>query len=111
MIKKTRNAFMQARKRKFLSMRPILIIFIVLILLQSGLLPIRGQNKEPASVQQEKDNQEPIPRELGEPQSIAIYPSFGSVSDSIPIVVSPGRRNFEPQLALTYSSSVGLGDA
>ncbi|MGD8501200.1 MAG: toxin TcdB middle/N-terminal domain-containing protein, partial [Phycisphaerales bacterium] len=52
-----------------------------------------------------------LPRAFGEPRSVNVAPAFGAVSDSIPIVVPPGRRNVEPHLALTYSSQAGLGNA
>ncbi len=51
-----------------------------------------------------------VPKVLGDARSISVAPPLGALSESIPIVVSPGRRNVEPRLTLGYSSMAGLGD-
>lgn len=61
-----------------------------------------------ASAEPEKQKVQ-LPRELGEPRSINVAPSIGAVSDSIPLIVSPGRHNVEPRLSLMYSSMAGPG--
>ena len=53
----------------------------------------------------------PLPEVFGKARSVQAAPSIGAVSDTIPIVVSPGRRNIQPHLALTYNSLGGLGTA
>lgn len=57
-----------------------------------------------------QEQQAQLPKAFGEPRSVNVAPAFGAVSDSIPIIVPPGRRNVEPHLALTYSSQGGLGN-
>jgi RHS repeat-associated protein len=64
-----------------------------------------------AYAQSDKDNVVPLPEILGKSRSVQVVSAFGTVSESIPIVVSPGRRNIQPQLALSYNSMGGLGDA
>jgi RHS repeat-associated protein len=56
---------------------------------------------------QDKSNEMemPLPKALGKPRSINVSTAFGTVSDSIPIIVPPGRRNVEPHLFL--SSNLG----
>ena len=51
----------------------------------------------------------PLPSAFGEPGSLVVSPSMGSVSDSIPIVLPPGRRGMQPGLTLSYNSMAGTG--
>jgi RHS repeat-associated protein len=53
----------------------------------------------------------PLPTAFGEPGSINVSSSFGAASDSIQIVVPPGRRGVQPQLFLSYNSMGGSGIA
>lgn len=43
----------------------------------------------------------PLPKVVGEAKSTTVSAAFGSVSDSISIIVPPGRRNVEPHLSLS----------
>ena len=52
---------------------------------------------------------EPMPEVFGTPESMHVSSAQGALATSISIVVSPGRRNMEPKVALSYSSSGGLG--
>ncbi len=65
----------------------------------------------PVSAQNNGAGVDPFPEVFGKARSVLTAPSIGAVSDTIPIVVSPGRRNVQPRLALTYSSLGGLGTA
>ncbi|WP_136808275.1 RHS repeat-associated core domain-containing protein [Desulfosediminicola flagellatus] len=51
----------------------------------------------------------PVPTAVGKPRSVRVAPSMGMLTDSIPIVVSPGRRNMEPKFVMSYNSSGGIG--
>jgi RHS repeat-associated protein len=56
----------------------------------------------------------PLAMVLGQPRSIQVAKPFGMLTDSIPIIVPPGRRDVEPHMQLTYSSGgengiLGLG--
>jgi RHS repeat-associated protein len=54
--------------------------------------------------------QVPLPAAFGEPGSINVSAAVGSFSETIPLVVPPGRRGLKPRLALSYGSMVGSGD-
>ena len=56
---------------------------------------------------QDKSNEMemPLPKAHGQPRSVNVSTAFGAVSDSIPILLPPGRRNVEPHLSL--SSNLG----
>lgn len=62
-----------------------------------------------AQVESAPESRAPLPRALGDPQSVKIAPPVGAVSDMIPIVASPGRRHVEPRLSLIYNSMGGGG--
>ncbi len=56
----------------------------------------------------------PLMMVLGQPRSVSVAKAFGILTDTVPIVVPPGRRDVEPHLSLTYSSGgengiLGLG--
>ncbi|MHC1741440.1 MAG: RHS repeat-associated core domain-containing protein [Syntrophobacteraceae bacterium] len=55
------------------------------------------------------DNKASLPNFLGEPRSVNIAAPIGAVSDSLPIIVAPGRHGVEPKLTLIYSSMGGQG--
>lgn len=55
------------------------------------------------------DSKASLPKFLGEPRSINIAAPIGAVSDSLPIIVAPGRHGVEPKLTLIYSSMSGQG--
>lgn len=62
-----------------------------------------------AGKQGESQSTAPLPKGLGELRSLSVSPAMGALSDRIPIEVSPGRRNVQPHLALTFSSMGGQG--
>src|SRR5512135_610146 len=80
---------------------PYLSILIMLTALAVNMIP--------AQEGRETSQRAPVPKALGEPRSIQISSAVGAVSDRIPIEVSPGRRNVQPHLFLTYSSMAGQG--
>ena len=56
----------------------------------------------------------PLAMVLGQSRSIQVAKPFGMLTDSIPIIVPPGRRDVEPHMQLIYSSGgengiLGLG--
>ncbi len=79
---------------------------IVISALTVTILLMFGAGKEAEGGQ---DNRAPLPRFLGDSRSINVASSIGAVSDSLPIVVPPGRHSIEPRLTLSYSSMGGQG--
>lgn len=76
------------------------ILFLIIFLAASqGLAEKQGSS----------ENRVPLPKALGELRSTLVSPALGSVSDRIPIEVSPGRRNVQPHLSLNYSSMGAQG--
>src|ERR1700722_5801774 len=68
----------------------------------------------PAQMQTPPKSQVPMTMLLGQPRSVQVAKAFGMLTDSLPIVVAPGRRGIEPHMSLTYSSGgengmLGLG--
>ena len=56
----------------------------------------------------------PLMMVLGQPRNVSVAKAFGILTDTVPIIVAPGRRDVEPHLSLTYSSGgengiLGLG--
>jgi RHS repeat-associated protein len=82
------------------------IIIALLFFACSGIAPSLCS----AQAQGAKDSKAPLPKFVGEPGSVRVTPSYGMVTDTLPIEVPPGRRNVHPRLSLTYSSMGALGD-
>ena len=51
----------------------------------------------------------PLSMVLGQPRSVQVARPYGMLTDSVSIVVPPGRRGVEPHLMLNYSSGNGDG--
>jgi len=66
-----------------------------------------GQQFDPASTP--SGSKAPLNLVLGEARSLKVNQAYGVLTDSVPIVVPPGRHGVEPHLQLTYSSSKGNG--
>lgn len=64
-----------------------------------------------AQVNLNNSAQVPLPISFGDPASVSVSAAVGSVSDRLPIIVPPGRRDLQPQLTLSYNSMGGSGDA
>ena len=64
----------------------VLILFFILTMFLIPPVPAFAQNDK-------DDNIEPLPQVLGKPRSLQVLTPFGIVSDTISIVVPPGRRN------------------
>jgi hypothetical protein len=80
---------------------------LLLVVLIFALFPASaGAQVDPTS-----QTQVPLPKAFGEPDSVGVSTAMGAVSDSIPIVVAPGRRGIKPRLSLSYSSMAGTGVA
>ena len=75
------------------------------------LAPMVMLQSPPVCAQSNGADANPLPEVFGKARSVQAAPSIGAVSDTIPILVSPGRRNVQPRLALTYSSMGGLSTA
>ncbi len=84
----------------------LLLLLCIMGVTAALMLPSGSVRAQDAS-----ESQVPLPKAFGVPRSVRVSPALGAVSEYIPIVVPPGRRNVEPHLALTYSSMAGLGDA
>jgi RHS repeat-associated protein len=46
----------------------------------------------------------PLANVLGQPRSVQVSQAFGVLTDTVPIIVPPGRHDVEPHLSLAYSS-------
>lgn len=56
----------------------------------------------------------PLAMVLGQPRGVSVAKPFGILTDSVPIIVPPGRRDVQPHISLDYSSGgengiLGLG--
>ena len=51
----------------------------------------------------------PLSMVMGEPRSLQVGKPFGVLTDTLPIIVPPGRHGVEPHMALTYNSGSGDG--
>jgi len=51
----------------------------------------------------------PLSLVLGQPRSLQVAKAYGMATDSLPIIVPPGRHGVEPHLMLSYSSGAGNG--
>ena len=54
-------------------------------------------------------SQAPLSVVLGQSRSLQVARAYGMVTDSLPIIVPPGRHGVEPHLMLSYSSGSGNG--
>ena len=51
----------------------------------------------------------PLSMVMGEPRSLQVGKPFGVLTDTLPIIVPPGRHGVEPHISLTYNSGSGDG--
>ena len=78
-------------------------IFVAIL---SGLMCTALAGAEVAGSPQSKA---PLNLVLGQPRSAQVARPYGMLTDTVSIVVPPGRRGVEPHLALNYSSGNGDG--
>lgn len=83
--------------------------FSRLIVLSLGICWLSAVNPIAAQMASPPKSKAPGSLVLGQPRSVQVAQAYGSVIDTLPIIVPPGRHGVEPHLALTYNSGVADG--